>query len=89
MSDVLATTPERSEHNQEVGKNSDAKTWRWGIHPCWEKVMLMAGSPSTFLHFILAPAIDLSRPVATAPAAVGNSIARRHLFPTRSRAVTT
>ena len=36
------------------------------------KVTLTAGSgvPSTFLHFILAPAIDLDRPVETAPAVV-------------------
>ncbi len=29
-----------------------------------------SGGPSTFLHFILAPAVDLGRPVETAPAAV-------------------
>ena len=36
------------------------------------KVTLTAGSgvPSTFLHFILAPATDLDRPAETAPAAV-------------------
>ncbi|MCK1276322.1 hypothetical protein IVB46_13960 [Bradyrhizobium sp. 61] len=28
------------------------------------------GEPSTFLHFFLAPAVDLGRPVETAPAAV-------------------
>ena len=35
------------------------------------KVTLTAGSgvPSTFLHFILAPATDLDRPAETAPAA--------------------
>ncbi len=35
-------------------------------------VALMAGSegPSTFLHFFLVPAVDLGRPVETAPAAV-------------------
>ena len=37
-----------------------------------KKVTLAAGSevPSTFLHFILAPATDLDRPVETAPAVV-------------------
>ncbi len=37
-----------------------------------KKVTLMAGSgvPSTFLHFILAPATDLDRPAETAPAVV-------------------
>jgi len=36
---------------------------------------LMAGSgaPSTFLHFFLVPAVDLGRPVETAPAAVRES----------------
>src|ERR1700737_4246121 len=29
-----------------------------------------SGGPSTFLHFFLVPAVDLGRPVATAPAAV-------------------
>src|SRR3979409_2618756 len=29
-----------------------------------------AGGPSTFLHFFLAPAVDLGRPAETAPAAV-------------------
>src|ERR1700730_17375549 len=29
-----------------------------------------SGGPSTFLHFFLAPAVDLGRPVETAPAAV-------------------
>src|ERR1700694_4126182 len=29
-----------------------------------------SGGPSTFLHFFLAPAVDLSRPAETAPAAV-------------------
>jgi quercetin dioxygenase-like cupin family protein len=28
------------------------------------------GGPSTFLHFVLAPAVDLGRPVETSPAAV-------------------
>ncbi|MDE5446640.1 cupin domain-containing protein [Bradyrhizobium sp. CSA207] len=38
-----------------------------------ETAVLTAGSggPSTFLHFFLAPAVDLGRPVETAPAAVG------------------
>jgi quercetin dioxygenase-like cupin family protein len=37
-----------------------------------KKVTLTAGSgvPSTFLHFILAPAIDLDRPAVTTPAVV-------------------
>ena len=37
-----------------------------------KKVTLTAGSgvPSTFLHFILAPATDLDRPAETAPAVV-------------------
>jgi hypothetical protein len=29
-----------------------------------------SGAPSTFLHFFLVPAVDLGRPVETAPAAV-------------------
>ena len=29
-----------------------------------------SGGPSTFLHFFLAPAVDLDRPAASAPAAV-------------------
>ena len=29
-----------------------------------------SGGPSTFLHFFLAPAVDLDRPAETAPAAV-------------------
>src|SRR3979409_2612678 len=29
-----------------------------------------SGGPSTFLHFFLAPALDLDRPAASAPAAV-------------------
>jgi quercetin dioxygenase-like cupin family protein len=39
--------------------------------PAGRKVTLTAGSgvPSTFLHFILAPATDLDRPAETAPAA--------------------
>jgi len=37
-----------------------------------ETAVLTAGSggPSTFLHFFLVPAVDLGRPVETAPAAV-------------------
>src|SRR5216684_3782913 len=34
------------------------------------KLTAGSGGPSTFLHFFLAPAVDLGRPVETAPAAV-------------------
>ena len=48
------------------------------------KVTLTAGSgvPSTFLHFILAPATDLDRPAEISTSDGQGTIARRHPFPT-------
>ena len=57
----------------EVAVDNQAATLKSGdgvFIPGGRKVTLTAGSgvPSTFLHFILAPATDLDRPVETAPA---------------------
>jgi quercetin dioxygenase-like cupin family protein len=59
----------------EVAVDDQATTLKSGdgtFIPAGRKVTLTAGSgaPSTFLHFILAPATDLDRPAETAPAAV-------------------
>ena len=59
----------------EVAVDDQATTLKSGdgvFIPAGRKVTLTAGSgvPSTFLHFILAPATDLDRPPETAPAAV-------------------
>ena len=59
----------------EVAVDDQAATLKSGdgvFIPAGRKVTLTAGSgvPSTFLHFILAPATDLYRPIETAPASV-------------------
>ena len=59
----------------EVAVDDHATTLKSGdgvFIPAGRKVTLTAGSgvPSTFLHFILAPATDLYRPTETAPALV-------------------
>ena len=59
----------------EVAVDDQATTLKSGdgvFIPAGRKVTLTAGSgvPSTFLHFISAPATDLDRPPETAPAAV-------------------
>jgi quercetin dioxygenase-like cupin family protein len=59
----------------EVAVDDQAATLKSGdgvFIPAGRKVTLTAGSgvPSTFLHFILAPATDLDRPTETAPALV-------------------
>jgi quercetin dioxygenase-like cupin family protein len=59
----------------EVAVDDQAATLKSGdgvFIPAGRKVTLTAGSgvPSTFLHFILAPATDLYRPTETAPALV-------------------
>jgi len=40
-----------------------------GLHHHYVRVRAGRGGPSTFLHFFLVPAVDLGRPVETAPAA--------------------
>ena len=59
----------------EVAVDDQATTLKSGdgvFVPAGRKVTLTAGSgvPSTFLHFIVAPATDLDRPAETTPAAV-------------------
>src|SRR6202035_1645581 len=58
----------------EVALNGEAKTLKAGdglFIAGGKTAALTAGSrgPSTFLHFFLVPAVDLGRPVETAPAA--------------------
>jgi quercetin dioxygenase-like cupin family protein len=58
-----------------VSRGGEAKTLNAGeglFIAGGETAVLTAGSggPSTFLHFLLVPAMDLGRPVETAPAAV-------------------
>src|SRR6266850_1498492 len=59
----------------EVALDGEAKTLNAGdglFIASGKTAALTAGSggPSTFLHFFLAPAVDLDRPAETAPAAV-------------------
>src|SRR6202050_5667792 len=59
----------------EVALDGEAKTLNAGeglFIPGGKTAALPAGraGPSTFLHFSLAPAVDLGRPAETAPAAV-------------------
>jgi quercetin dioxygenase-like cupin family protein len=59
----------------EVAFDGNAKTLNAGeglfiAHGKTATLTADSGGPSTFLHFFLAPAMDLDRPVETAPAAV-------------------